>query len=348
MSGHSRVPVPQRRPEPRPDHIGQQVRAPDHGGSHLAPNRVPRPQPRPDNLGPRTEGMYPGMGMRDETARFGALGRRQRRGDPSEVVLHQTSAANADSTRRGYDQRIRQGSSIGAHYLIDRDGDTSLTVPTDRVVSHTVGHNNESVGIENVGAATRINRNGDVRAQIEGMELSPDLRERLLAMTDRELRRTLSNNDWHIYPDITGGQKRSNWLLLNRLAEDHDLDLGEDVHAHEHVQAKTIGEGENIEEFVDTMVAWPGRIEELEALVERTRRSGSNPEYLHELETYLSQERARQDAVRRDGTPEEINALDGERLLGQTDGPAHEREGVRDDFYENFYDHMGRLDERLS
>ena len=66
------------------------------------------------------------------------------------------------------------------------------------------------------------------------------------------------------------------------------------------------------------------------------------------MRAYLEQERARKAAVDVDGTQAERNALDGERLLGQTDGPAHERERTRTDFYDNFYDHMGRLDEALS
>ncbi len=310
---------------------------------------IPRPRPRPPNLQTdRPEGMYDGLDMHDETAQFGALGTRQRNGDPSEVVVHQTASNDADSTRRGYADRIARGSSIGAHYLIEKDGDTSLTVPTDRVASHTRGHNSTAVGIENVGAPNQVNPNGDLHAQIEAMDLSPQLKQRLLDMSPAELRRTMADNGNNIYPDITGDQKRANWNLLRALAADYDLDLGEDVLAHEHVQAKTIGEGENITEFVDTMVAWPGRIEELEAIVERMRTEGGNPTRLAELEDYLAQERARHNAVEVDGTPQERNLLDAEQLLGQTDGPAHERERTREDFYDNFWDHMGQLDEALS
>lgn len=345
MSGHQRrqVQPPLPRRDPRV-HLAQAEQV-----SPLAPDRVPRPRPRPANLGPRTPGMYDGMDMRDETGSFGRLGTRQRRGDPSEVVLHQTASDDADSTRRAYEQRIQQGSSIGAHYLIDQDGATSLTVPTDRVVSHARGHNSHSIGIENVGAPARVNGGGDLHAQIEALDLSPGLKARLLAMSPAELRQTMRDNNNNIYEDISGPQKRANWLLLQRLAAEHDLDLGEDVHAHEHINAKTIGEGENIEEFIDTMVAWPGRIEDLEERVAQLAAGGGvSPERLAELQAYLEAERARKHAVDVDGTVAERNALDGERLLGQTDGPAHERERVREDFYDDFYGHMGRLDEALS
>lgn len=135
------------RPQARPEHLRT-------GDSELAPRTSVRPQARPADLDTtsRTPGVFPEPGVQDETARFGKLGRRQRRGDPSEIVLHQTDSDTADQVRDAYDQRVRQGGSIAAHYLIDKDGSTSLTVPTDRAPSHVMGHNQAAIGIENVGA----------------------------------------------------------------------------------------------------------------------------------------------------------------------------------------------------
>ena len=114
---------------------------------HLAPQRVPRPVPRPANLVPpvpagldvpegfgrrgAVEGMYDGLDIQDETGDYGALGRGPRRRDPSEIVLHQTDSRSGDSTRETYAQRIRNGQHTGAHYLIDENGETSLTLKAD-------------------------------------------------------------------------------------------------------------------------------------------------------------------------------------------------------------------------
>ena len=147
MAGQQRQRAPQTSPRPMPrpanrgpQQVGQHQQLPT-GADVPIPQR--RPQPRPADLRgpPQTPGLYDGLYITDETGTYGALGRTQRRGDPTEVILHQTGSNDADSARRAYSQRIREGSSIGAHYLIDREGETSLTVPTDRVVSHAVGHN---------------------------------------------------------------------------------------------------------------------------------------------------------------------------------------------------------------
>ena len=330
----------------------------------LAPQRVPRPVPRPADLVPlapaqvdvpegfgrrgAVEGMYEGLDIQDETADYGALGRGPRRRDPSEIVLHQTDSQTGDSTRDTYAQRIRNGQHTGAHYLIDENGETSLTVPTDQRVDHTVGHNRSSIGIETVGMHRNLSGSNDLHADVGALDLAPGLRERLLGQSPRELRSEMRANNYNIYEDINGPQKRANWNLIRALGADHGLDPAADVHAHEHLQAKTLGEGENTEEFIDRMVSWPGRIEQLEERAAAMRADPSTPlDALKEVGALLNNERANAAAVRVDGTPQESNALEGERILGYT-GPASEREARRIDFWDNFHPNMDRLDEALS
>lgn len=319
------------------------------GTSPQAPTVSPFPRPRPPGLalGPQTPGMYPQIGMQDETDRFKGLGAHPRRGDPSGVILHQTDSHDGDAVRRAYDQRIQQGSSVAAHYLIDKDGTTGLTVPTNEVAYHAIGHNSTDVGIEVVGRANRLDRHGDFHAQIEALDITPRLKERLLAMSPAELKQTMRDNGYAIYGDITGPQKRATWNLLQQLTGEFGLDMKDDVQAHEHVQAKTIGEGENVEEMVDTMVAWPDKIAALEARIAELEAQGGDPQTLAELQERLATEKVLFDAVSRDKTAAENNALEGEGLLGET-GPATEREGLREQFWDGFYPHMEGLQEMIS
>lgn len=345
------------RPRPRPSNLmsahktSTPATAPGvQSGSAQAPMTSIRPQPRPDDLmegRPTAPGHYPNIGMQDETDRFGDLGARKRRGDPSGVVLHQTDSYTGDQVRTAYDNRIRKGSSIGAHYLIDEEGESSLTVPTDEVVYHAKGHNSSDIGIEVVGKAQQVNPRGDLHAQIAEIGLTPQLEERLMAMSPAELKRTMRDNGNWIYGDITGPQKRATWNLLREIGKEHGIDMSDDVHAHEHVQAKTIGEGENIEEMVETMQAWPDKVAALEQLIEEKKASGADAAELAELEERLAMERALQEAVSLDGTVAENNALEGERLLGEP-GAATEREGMREQFWDGFYPHMQGLDGLVS
>ena len=278
--------------------------------------------------------------------RFGALGYGQLR-DPSEVVLHQTDSSTADSTRGAYDNRVKNGQHIGAHYLIGKDGETSLTVPTDRKVAHAKGHNSTAIGIENVGLHNSVNPRGDLHAQIEAMNLTPGLKEELLALSPAQLRSRMSANGNNIYEDITGPQKRSTWNLLGKLSDDHGLDLEADVHAHEHIQAKTIGEGENVEEMVDAMVAWPAKIDALRARIDGLKADAAPPESYAELEALLAEQQANFAAVEADATVAEENALEGEAILGEP-GPATAREERRVAFWDAFYENMAALDAALA
>ena len=56
----------------------------------------------------------------------------------------------------------------------------------------------------------------------------------------------------------------------------------------------------------------------------------------------LANERANADAVSRDGTSQERNALDAEEILGEG-GPATDREQRRVDFWDDFHPNMATL-----
>lgn len=331
-----------------------------HIQSH-APTNSARPVRRPDDLaiqpatadpGPVSTGMYPNLGMVDETAEFGALARRDRRQDVSEVILHQTDSDTAAQTRAAYTNRIEgdpnsDARHTGAHYLIDEDGQTSLTVPTDEVVWHAAKHNNSAVGIETVGRHRNLDNSSDLRGDVSGMDLAPGLRGELLGLTDRQLERRMGDNGNNIYEDITGPQKRANWNLLGALGATHDLDLGADVYSHEHVAAKTLGEGANTEEMVDAMVAWPGKIAALEERAATLQADPSTPlDELQSVGALLANERANADAVSRDGTSQERNALDAEEILGEG-GPATDREQRRVDFWDDFHPNMATLNRTI-
>ncbi len=334
MPGQERRTTPSVSPIPRqrPADLGQQPLAPE-----LPPDFAQQGT---------TPGMYEGLGMSDDTGEFGDLGARKRNGDPTGVILHQTMSTSGESTEQAYQQRIRNGKHVGAHYLIDENGDTSLTVPTDEVVYHAQGHNSSGIGIETVGMPEQVSQRGNMHAQIEAIDLSPQLKARLLAMSERELKQTMSSNGNYIYKDITGPQKRANWNLLRAIASEHGIELEADVDSHEHVQAKTIGEGENIEEFVDAMLHWPGRIDHLEERIGRVRELGGHDALADELSAILAQNKADHAAVAADKSMAENNALEGEALLGDG-GPATDREARREQFWDEFYPRMEALDSAI-
>ena len=328
-----------------------------------SPETSPRPRARPADLntqsaGPQTPegygeqgttpGMYAGLGIEDRTDDFGDLGARKRRNDPNEVILHQTMSTSGESTEDAYAQRVQRGEHVGAHYLIDEEGQTSLTVPTDEIVYHAVGHNSNAIGIENVGMPAQVSQRSDMHAQIEALNLSPQLKARLLAMDEPTLKRTLADNGNYIYQDITGPQKRANWNLLRAIAAEHGISLDDGVDSHEHVQAKTVGEGENIEEMVDAMVAWPGKLDQLEQRIADVRAESSpDRALLRRMSAELASQRAAYAAVEVDKTIQENNALEGEGVLG-AGGPATDREALRVTFWNEFFPRMQRLDALLA
>lgn len=340
--------------------MAQTTQRPQRRPANLQVQAVPVPRARPQQLAapqqqaapapaPATPGVYPNLGIRDETAEFGDLASGERTEDIDGIIVHRTESPTMESTRNAYRTQIENGNHVGAHYLIGQDGETSLTVPTDQRVSHARGNKEKSyqgsngwtVGIENVGMATSINPRGDIRAQVEALTLPPAMRARLLAMDDKTLKNTLADSENEIHTDITGAQKRANWNLINALSAEHELEPG-DVRAHEDVDYKTLGEGEPITEFLAAMRERPQQIAALEARVAELQRSGGDPARLAQLQALLAEERATQAAVAVDKTRAENNALEGEKVLGQP-GAATAREADRTQFYDQFWARTQRL-----
>jgi hypothetical protein len=300
-------------------------------------------------------GLYADLGMKDMTADLSKLPRGKFPGAISSVVLHQTDSTTAASSINGYKRRIKDANPdnmhVGAHYLIDTDGQMMLTAPTNLRVDHTKGRNSTALGIENVGKPSSIklpsgpsNAEGmqQVRAALEALNLSPELKKRLLAMKDRELYRTLRDSEQGlIYGDINGPQKRATWLLANRLKDELKLDLTNDFVGHEQAAAKTLGEGENIKEFVTARQAYPETVRQLEQWI-----ADHAPTWSAGL-ALLEQERATLDALSRDGTEAESTLLDSERAASQP-GEATARRALVDQFYAAFYTRVQRLNALLA
>ena len=281
--------------------------------------------------------------MRDETGSFGKLGYGSRT-DSTGVVLHRTESPSMQSTRNAYTDRVNKGSNVGAHYLIGQEGETSLTVPTNKNVGHTRGNkdrshrndNRNTIGIENVGMASQLSRRGNLRAQVEGLNLPPEMRKRLLALSDSKLKQTMRDTQYLVHTDVTGPQKRANWNLVNALKDEHDFTL-DDVYAHEQVDYKTLGEAEPLVEFFAARRRWPAM---LQALRDKAENDPA-------LKGVLAQEEATWAALQVDGTQAEKNAVDGEKILGEP-GPAQEREADRAAFYDQFWSRYERLQKLIA
>jgi hypothetical protein len=269
--------------------------------------KVPVPEKKP------TPGLFPGV--TDLTGKYGGLasGKRSR---TSGVVLHRTESSSAKSTLDGYDERIKSGSHIGAQYLIDEKGGTSLVTPLDSMVSHSKGFSDSAVGVEVAGPAQSIDRSGkkgSVRDPIQAMNLSPEFKARLLGDDDKKLGNVAKWNGNQIYEDISGAQKRSVWNLSNQLADQYGLDLGStsnpgkdesgtnnyslstlpDFSAHEHINPKAMGEGEAMIEFIRARRQYPALVAQAEKQLADLTAKGGDPAKIKQLTDLVTKERAR-------------------------------------------------------
>lgn len=272
------------------------------------------------------------------------------------LVLHQTGSASAASTVGGYGGKIKAGSSVASHYVIGQTGDIHLTGGLDRIVDH-VGLDNLAggsvnpavtssfaVGIEHSGVPYTITsphslgpaakgftaQMAAIRTELGGLDLSPDLKKNLLALSDKALYTKLRDVAWVLYQDITGAQKRSSFLLAKELRKKYSLSVT-DTYAHEHLSAKKIGEGENILEFHQKRESYPAKVAELLKL-------GST---VAALTTIIRNEIAVLTALNFDATPAE-NAL-----IAKKDPAALKREAIRVKFYNTFYARLSQLDEMI-
>jgi N-acetyl-anhydromuramyl-L-alanine amidase AmpD len=325
-----------------------QQRAPTAPGK-VGDKATPAPPPPP-------AGLYGNLGMRDETKEFGALASKDRTQDVNGVIVHRTESPTMESTRNSYRTQIKNGNHVGAHYLVGKEGETSLTVPTDKMPAHVRGNKEDdwkganawALGIENVGMPSKLDRNGDLRKQVEGLNLPPAMRARLLALDDRKLKQALSDTAHEIHTDITGPQKRANWNLISVLAKEHKLDIGTDVQAHEDVDYKTLGEGEPIKEFLTAMQSYPARVSAAEAKLAALEADPKvGPAQLEAFRSLVASEKATQAALAADKTPAENNALEAEKILGMP-GEAGAREADRVSFYNDFWKRSQALDKAVA
>ncbi len=326
-----------------------------------APTVAPKAKPVPEPPAPPA-GLFPNLGMNDETAAFGKMNSGDRSKPIAGIVEHRTESPTMESARNSYRGQVAKGSSVGAHYLIGTDGATSLTVPTDKKTSHVRGNKDSdwkganawSIGIENVGMPAKIDGDKDVHKQVAGLSLPPAMRERLLGMDEAALKTQLEDGveggkrQYALHTDIPGPQKRANYNLVNQLTAAHGLDPATQVKAHEQVDEKTTGEGEPIIEFLSAMRDIPSKIAALEARIAKMQADGGPEGAIAGLTALLHREQATQRAIAADKTPAENLALEGEKTLapegGSAEGPAHEREQQRVDFYDNFWARKLALD----
>ena len=333
-------------------------------GAHAPTAHAPAADPHGTEADkkPAVPGLYPGV--EDLTGTYGGLAH-GKRSQTTGVVLHRTESSSADTTLDAYRDRIKQGSSIAAQYLIDEHGKPMLITPADALVSHAAGWNAQTVGIEVVGPGVHLDPKGTkqpLRKQVEGLNLSPEFKERLLGYDDKTLAGVSRANDNTMYEDITGAQKRSVWNLTGDLAREYNLDRGSlSTHgagdtnpnsytkknlphfsAHEHINPKSLGEGEPIVEFLRARQAYPGLVDNAEAKLHALEAKGATPDEIEKQAALVTRERATLDALGRDNTDAERAALKAEQDAHKP-GEATAREARRVEFYDHFYDRIGAL-----
>lgn len=270
--------------------VGQKLTLPE-----TAPPAAPVPPAPPTSGSPPGGAAAAGAGafaeipVDDRSEKFAGLSLGPlERSEVNSIILHRTGGTAA-AALRAYTERLKTGSTIAAHYLIDEKGATILTVAIDRRVSH-VGRTREgfgdsgnanTVGIEVAGAplalevpasakdAAGIAKN---RASIVRMDIAPLFRRRLMDLSDRDLYQIARDNrddkgKWYLYGDLDEAQRRPTFLLAAALLGYFGL-KEKNLLAHETVSFKSPGEGENIKEFLTARFAYPGLAAKLGNLVQ--------------------------------------------------------------------------------
>lgn len=300
-------------------------------------------------------GVFKDLPVDDRTAKYGALstGKLFAPGAVKKIVVHQTESPTGASTLGAYTSRIAAGSDKGAQYLIDEKGVVILVVPANKVVSHVALLNSQSIGIEHVGMPTSLPVPTDskdattlatIRSTVTGMAITPQLKARVLGMTDAVLARFARDSwdrrvvPWFLYGDINAAQKRASFLLVQKL-ETHFALTDANVFAHEALAPKSPGEGENIKEYLTARSAYPGLVAKLERLVGADATLRADPA----LTVIVANERATVDALRIDATASENAAV-----TSGTDAAATKRQSRRDAFYASFWTRYTQLDELVT
>jgi N-acetyl-anhydromuramyl-L-alanine amidase AmpD len=309
-----------------------------------------------------TIGKFKGLGIEDVTRTYGKLGHTSYvpPRNIKNVILHRTGSGSSKATLNSFATTIRRGGHVGAHYLIGKGGKIYLIVPIRRSVSHVgkrktgMAHitSTTSIGIEHVGTAYRlknrpksykdVSKMKKVRDEIKKLSLTPALKANLLKLSDRDLRNQLKWSEWWIYQDMPGAQKRATYLLVGRLMKEFGLTLN-DIVAHEKASAKTIGEGQNIKEFLVAM-------RDYKIKVKRLKKRASTEAGLKKIAKFMGIVTYEENLVKAldlDKTDAE-NAELAKEKAAKVIGPASKREKLRVRFYNQFFRRVNQLDKLLS
>jgi hypothetical protein len=238
-------------------------------------------------------------------------------------------------------------------------------VPVSQKVSHvgklkkgfeTAGNPN-AIGIEHSGKPLSLSLPTDAsdtttltgnRTTIKAFAMAPGLKARILGMTDKELFALARANydkkagKWFLYGDLNAKQKRSSYLLGTRLMTDFKLDES-DFLAHETVSWKTVGEGENIKEFLSARLAYTGLVSELAATIKADPKLAADTS----LAALVTREQETVAALAKDATETENKELAAEKAAKKA-GPATAREERRVQFYDKFWARSTQLTELVS
>lgn len=289
--------------------VGQKLTIPGAGGGAApAPSAAPAAAPVS-----KVAGAFGEIPVDDRTGLYGGLSFGPlEKSEVNSIILHRTGGSAA-AALRAYADRVKNNSTIGAHYLLDEKGAVILTVAIDRKVSH-VGRtrdgfeksgNANTIGIEHAGVpfpmpvpanakdTATLEKN---RASIARMDIAPLLRRRILDLSDRDLfalaRDNRDGERWFLYGDLDAPQRRTTYLLAKKLL-DH-FGLGEaDLLAHETVSFKTVGEGENIKEYLTARMSYPQRVARLATLAQGAPELRANAD----LQKIAGGEKATADAL---------------------------------------------------
>lgn len=313
------------------------------------------PAPAPPAGQVLAPGVFPGIPVMDLSGKFGALSSGPlAKSAVTSVILHRTGGSSA-AALRAYSDRIAEGSHVGAHYLIDEMGAVMLTVPIDRQVSH-VGQprqgfensgNSHAVGIEHAGGPIWLDVPANaadtetlrrIRLAFAAMNIAPRLQARLLALSNAELAALARSHmdkkkqKWPVYGDLAPERRRNSFLLAAALLEHFGL-TRKDLLAHETVSIKSVGEGENIAEFLEARFVYPGQVARLDAVVQGDAALRGNAA----LAALVRGEQDQVAALVPDGTEKENGLL----MAGNADAAA--RLESRTMFYEKFWRRAAQL-----
>ena len=112
-----------------------------------------------------------------------ARGRGAKRSTVSEIIVHATGGPfcqggkvvfSPSGTGPSMKKFFEANGTVSIHYIVDRDGTVLKSVPENEVAIHTVGHNENAIGIELI-------NHGD------GQERYPDVQVQALAKLVREI-----------------------------------------------------------------------------------------------------------------------------------------------------------------